>query len=183
MDEKAVVEDIPGVSNTVIGELASRTPTEVGMEGFFSICGHVSDARKLMQDIRLYERLVIGKHRLQRIYLSREKIKSRFMERFKNNSWDEQEERENLEYLEAEKDIWLEEYPIMAARMFQEEEDDNEDSDREEVDGSDLDKNDYDNASESDSDDDSVGSDVSEDPDDVVKRVAGDVYSQAARSS
>ena len=183
MDEEAVVEKVPGVSNTVVGELASRTPTEVGMEGFFSICGHVSDARKLMQEIRLYERLVIGKHRLQRIYLSREKIKNRFMERFKNNSWDEQEERENLEYLEAEKDIWLEEYPILAARMFQEEEDDNEESDRDEVAGSDLDKSDDVSASGSDSDDDSVESDVSEDPDDVVKRVAGDVFSPAAGSS
>ena len=104
-EEPAVVAEIPGVSDTVTGQLASRTPTEVGMEGFFSICGHVSDARRLMQEIRLYERLVIGKHRLQRIYLSREKIKNRFMERFKNNSWDEQEERENFEYLEAEKDI------------------------------------------------------------------------------
>ena len=53
MDEEAVVEKVPGVSNTVVGELASRTPTEVGMEGFFSICGHVSDARKLMQEIPL----------------------------------------------------------------------------------------------------------------------------------
>ena len=78
MDEEAVVEKVPGVSNTVVGELASRTPTEVGMEGFFSICGHVSDARKLMQEIRLYERLVIGKHRLQRIYLSREKNQEPF---------------------------------------------------------------------------------------------------------
>ena len=183
MDETAAVAKIPGVSNIVIGELASRTPTEVGIEGFFSICGHVSDARKLMQEIRLYERLVIGRHRLQRIYLSREKIRNRFMERFKNNSWDEKDERENLEYLEAEKGIWLEESPAMAARMFQEEEDDNEESDRDEVAGSDSDKGDDDSASGSDSDVSSARSAVSEDPGDVVKRVAGDVYSPAARSS
>ena len=73
MGETAVVTEIPGVCNTFVGELASRTPTEVGMEGFFSICGHVSDARRLMQEIRLYERLVIGKHRLLIICLSKEK--------------------------------------------------------------------------------------------------------------
>ena len=183
MDEPDVVTEIPGVSNTVIGELASRTPTEVGMEGFFGICGHVSDARRLMQEIRLYERLVIGKHRLQRIYLSRDKIKSRFMERFKNNSWDEKEERENLEYLETEKDIWLEECPIMAARLFQEEEDDNEESDIEDVAGSDLDESGDDSGSKSDSDDSSVRSAMSEDADDVVRRVAGNVYSPVAQST
>ena len=47
---------------------------------------------------------------------------------------------------------------------------------------SDLDKSDDVSASGSDSDDDS-GSDVSEDPDDVVKRVAGDAFSPAAGSS
>ena len=76
MGETAVVTEIPGVCNTFVGELVSRTPTEVDMEGFFSICGHVSDARRLMQEIRLYERLVIGKHRLLRIYLSKEKKSS-----------------------------------------------------------------------------------------------------------
>ena len=169
MGETAVVTEIPGVCNTFVGELASRTPTEVGMEGFFSICGHVSDARRLMQEIRLYERLVIGKHRLLRIWLLKEKTKCRYMERFKNNSWDETEEREDIEYLETEKEIWMEEYPIMAARMFQEEEDDIEESGLEEVAGSDVSNGGDDDVSERAWDVNLDGSDMSDDRDETVK--------------
>ena len=91
------------------------------------------------------------------------------MERFKNNSWDETEEREDIEYLETEKEIWMEEYPIMAARMFQEEEDGIEESGLEEVEGSGVSNGGDDDVSERAWDVNLDGSDMSDDRDETVK--------------
>ena len=73
-------------------------------------------------DICLYKRLAIGKHRMTRMYISKENVKQRYMERFQNNNWDESEERDNIEYLDQWKEIWKHDYPQIATRLLQEEE-------------------------------------------------------------
>ena len=95
------------------GRLGPWFPTEVGCETLFSNAGHLNDPRRMMMRIRMYERLVIGKHRMERIYLSTEEILRRYMKRFRDNSWDEEEERDARDYLEQEKNIWKEAYPIL----------------------------------------------------------------------
>ena len=119
--------EFPSLSNVVIGQLASRVPTKVGCESLFSVSGHVNDPRRMGMYIRLYERLVIGKHRMQRIYVSAENVKKRYMDRHLSNDWDEDEERDSLEYLELELEIWKQDYPQAAAKGAGDEEEDNGD--------------------------------------------------------
>ena len=112
----------PSLNNVFCGQLAPRVPTEVGCESLFSSSGHANDARRIRMDIRLYERLITGKHRINRIYISSENVKRRYMKKFRGNDWDEDEERDNIEYLEQEQEIWRTEHPLTAAQMFKEEE-------------------------------------------------------------
>ena len=120
------------ISNVFCGQLAPRVPTEVGCEALFSASGHANDARRTRMDIRLYKRLITGKHQMHRIYVSTENVKRRYMEKFKDNSWNEDDECDSNEYLQQEQDIWKIEYPLTAARMFKEEKDDEEYSSKEE---------------------------------------------------
>ena len=94
------------MSNVYCGRLGPWCPTEVGCETLFSNAGHLNDPRRMMMRIRMYERLVIGKHRMERIYFLTEEILRRYMKRFRDNSWDEEEERDDRDYLEQEKEIW-----------------------------------------------------------------------------
>ena len=71
----------------------------------------------------MYEQLVIGKHQMHRIFVSNENVKRRFLERHKNSEWGEDEERDNIDYLEQELQIWKEQFPLTAAKMLKEEED------------------------------------------------------------
>ena len=101
------------MSNVFCDRLGPWCPTEGCCETLFSNAGHLNDPRRMMMRIRMYERLVIGKHRMERIYLSTEEILRRYMKRFRDNSWDEEEERDARDYLEQEKNIWKEAYPIL----------------------------------------------------------------------
>ena len=47
-----------------------------------------------------------------------------FIDTFKNNSWDEGDERDNKEYLEQEIEIWKADYPATAAKMLKDKEED-----------------------------------------------------------
>ena len=116
--------EFPSASNIFCGQLAPRVPTEVGCESLFSSSGYANNPRRVRMDIRMYERLIIGKHRMNRLYISTQNVKQRYMERFKKNSWDEDKEHDSREYLDEEEMIWAAEYPLMAEKMFKEEEDD-----------------------------------------------------------
>ena len=122
-DAKAV---FPARSNVFCGTLTSKTPTECGAETLFSYAGHLNDERRLRMLVRMYERLVIAKHRMLRIYVSNERVKRRYMKRFKDNDWDEDEERDCKKYLQQEREIWEEESPHAAMMMFSEEEEEGE---------------------------------------------------------
>ncbi len=65
----------------------------------------MAEPRRASTNNRLYERLVITKHRLGRIYCHVELVKELYMKRWKNNDWDEDEERDATEFLELEKEI------------------------------------------------------------------------------
>ena len=130
------------LSYVYIGQLAGRVPTEVGCETLFSVSGQLNCSRRMSMFVRLYERLVIGKHRMSRIYVSSGNVKKRYLQRHIANNWDEDEERDSREYLEQEREIWQEGNPRNAAAMAEEDEqvaeenegegEDDEDEDNEE---------------------------------------------------
>ncbi len=70
---------------------------------------------------RNYESLVTGKHRIGRIYYSPDAVHNLFMERFHDNTWDENDDRDDREFLAIEKDICLESCPYMKEEFAEEE--------------------------------------------------------------
>ena len=76
-----------------------------------------NDPRRMNLLMRLCERFVIGKHRMNRICVLTKNIEQIFIDNFKNNSWDKGDERNNTEYLEQEIEIWKADYQATAAKM------------------------------------------------------------------
>jgi len=66
------------------------------------------------------------KHRLQRGHCPKQLVKDLFMKRFRDNDWDEQDDRDATEFLDIEKSIFVEEFP-MYANLFVDNEDEDED--------------------------------------------------------
>ena len=97
----------PSISNVGIGQYAPHITTEVDRESLFSQADFLAEARRSRTDLRMYERLVVGKHRLSRIHCSIARVTELFLKRWKENDWDEQDDRDDTEFLEAEK-IYLE---------------------------------------------------------------------------
>ena len=104
----------PSMSNIGTGQLCPHISTEVDCESLFSQAGFMSHPRRARTSIRMYERLVMGKHRLHRIYCSIPRAKELFLERWKANNWDEKEERDDQEFLEVEKEIHIAMFPDSA---------------------------------------------------------------------
>ena len=65
----------PSISNVGIGQYAPHITTEVDCESLFSQAGFLTEARRSRTDLRMYERLVVGKHRLSRIHCSIARVK------------------------------------------------------------------------------------------------------------
>jgi hypothetical protein len=107
-DHRAI---FPGIYEVGIGQLCPHITTEVDCESLFSEAGFVAEPRRASTNNRLYERLVITKHRLGRIYCDIELVKELYMKRWRNNDWDEKEERDAAEFLEIEKEIHLKLFP------------------------------------------------------------------------
>ena len=96
------------------GKLAYHVTTEVDCESLFSQAGYVAEPRRSQTDVRTYERLVVGKHRMHRMHIRNEDIKKLYLERFNNNDWDEKEERDDQEFLQLEGEIWKKMFPEYA---------------------------------------------------------------------
>ena len=101
----------PGLFSVGVGELCPHLSTEVDCESLFSQAGFKSHPRRTQTDIRNYERLVVTKHRMQNMYIPPKKVQDLFMERWKKNDWTENEERDDKEFLDIEKSIYLEFFP------------------------------------------------------------------------
>ena len=141
----------PALTHVGIGQLAPHITTEVDCESLFSQSGFLSHPRRAQTNTRTYERLVIGKHRLQRIYCHVPDVIRLYMERHSKNDWDEKDNRDDISFLEIEKEIWKEQFPHCVKELEEEEEDvDNneEDDSKEEVD-EDSDDKDNDESSSS----------------------------------
>ena len=54
-----------------------------------------------------FERLVIVKHRLSRIYCCPEKVKFEFLDRWKRKAWSDKEDRDDIAFWEQQKKEYL----------------------------------------------------------------------------
>jgi hypothetical protein len=106
-----------------VGQICPHISTEVDCELLFSEAGFLADPRRSLTNVRLYERLVIVKHRLGRIYCHIPAVKELYLRRWKKKDWDEHEERDTKEFLELAKEIYSEMFPYIE-QFF---EDDDED--------------------------------------------------------
>ena len=131
----------PALNHVAIGQLCPHVTTEVDCESLFSQSGFLSHPRRTKTEIRTYERLVTGKHRLQRIYCHVPDVVRLYMERHSKNEWDEKDNRDDIAFLEIEKEIWKEQFPHRANHLndendseeeLEEEDDEEEEQDEEE---------------------------------------------------
>ena len=59
----------------------------------------------------MYERLILGKHRLARIYCNKEKVQKEFVRRWKENDWRHSDDRDDLDFWKQEKESFLNDLP------------------------------------------------------------------------
>ena len=70
----------------------------------------------------MYERLVVGKYRLKRIYCSMPIVKELFNKIWKGSLWEDDNNRDNRAFLKLEKEIWREIFPHSAEILESEKE-------------------------------------------------------------
>ena len=104
-------DECPGIYEVGRGPIGSHVSSEVDCESLFSQADVVADSRRARLDIRFYERLVMAKHRLSRVYCHIPDVVDLYMKRWSENDWKEDDERDAREFLELEKKIFLEKYP------------------------------------------------------------------------
>eukprot|EP00804_Cyclotella_cryptica_P019955 CCRYP_007840-RA/>CCRYP_007840-RA protein AED:0.04 eAED:0.11 QI:0/0/0/0.66/1/1/3/0/292 len=92
------------LGQAVTGTLAPHITTEVDCESLFSQAGHAAHPNHNRTVAETLEPLVMGKHRLLRIYCSQNKIKKEFLERWKKTAWSKKEDRDNVEFWEQQKE-------------------------------------------------------------------------------
>ena len=114
----------PSLYHVGIDQLCPHISTEVDCDSLFSQAGFMSHPRRAHTNIRTYERLVIGKHRLQRIYCHVPAVFRLYMERHKSDDWEEKDNHEDDRFLEIEKEIWKEMFPHHSKELKRELEED-----------------------------------------------------------
>ena len=70
-----------------VGQIRPHISTEVDCESLFSEAGFLADPRRSHTDVCLYERLVIVKHCLGRIYYHIPAMKELYLRCWKDNDW------------------------------------------------------------------------------------------------
>ena len=104
-------EYFPAMGVTVVGKLGPHLTTEVDCESLFSQAGHQSHPERGRTIAETFERLVIGKHRLSRIFCCQSKVLNEFLERWHKKSWSEEEDRDDVEFWNQQKEEYLEQNP------------------------------------------------------------------------
>ncbi len=104
-----------GTGNVIIGQLAPHIDTEVDCESLFSQAGHLSQPNRSRTTAETFERMVMAKHRLARIYCCPKMVKKEFHERHKRKSWSNEEDRDDLAFWEGLKREYLQDNPTHRA--------------------------------------------------------------------
>ena len=114
-------EKLESLSAKFMSGVGPHVSAEAGTENMFSGSNHFNDPRKTNMSIRMYERMVILRHRIHRTYVSVQNVIRLYMSRERGNDWDEDEDRDMNEYLQEEEKIWRVEHPATTKKMFGEE--------------------------------------------------------------
>ena len=69
--------------------------------------------RSQTEDVHTHERLVVGKHCMHRMHIRPEDTNKLYLERFRNNNWDEKEKCDE-EFHELEGELWKKMFPKYA---------------------------------------------------------------------
>ena len=101
----------PALFKVGVGQLGPHITTEVDCESLFSQAGHLSDPLRNRTKTENFERLVMAKHRMTRMYCCPIKVRNEFMDRFKAKRWLDGEDRDDIEFWEQEKQRYLNEFP------------------------------------------------------------------------
>ena len=59
----------------------------------------------------MVKRLILGKHRLARVYYDKEKVKKEFLRCWKEKYWRGNNDRDDLDFWKQEKELFLKELP------------------------------------------------------------------------
>ena len=65
--------------------------------------------------IRTYERLVMASHRMHRFHVRDKVIMDEYLKRNRNDDWDDEEGRDDEEFLRVEEELWSKMYPGQAS--------------------------------------------------------------------
>ena len=114
----------PTLNKVIVGQVAPHISTEVDVESLFSQSGFLANPRRSKLGNKYYERLVFTKHRLGRIYCHEPEVMRVFMKRWKNNDWEEKEEKEASDFLASEKEIYLQYFPHNKEMFYDDDNDD-----------------------------------------------------------
>ena len=95
-----------------ICQLSSHLTSEVDCEALFSHTGHISDSLRSSTKVRTFKWLVIAKHRMNRIYCCPKKVQKLYLKRKKEGNWNEDEERDDQTFLDMEKKMYKDLFPL-----------------------------------------------------------------------
>ena len=70
--------------------------------------------------IRTYECLVIASHRMHRFHVRDKVIIDKYLKRYRNKDWDEEECRDDEKFLKIEEEMWAKMYPGQASASAEE---------------------------------------------------------------
>ena len=96
-----------GLANVFVGKLAPHITTEVDCESLFSQAGHAAQPNRNRTVAETFERLVMAKHRMARIYCCPEKVKRWFMRRKKDKDWNKKEDWDDIMFWDQHKKVYL----------------------------------------------------------------------------
>ena len=91
-------------------------------ESLLNKSSYTSQPNQDNKKIRTFEQLVISKHHLHRIFFDPKKVEKFYLKRHTNNKWDHNGERDDKDFIQVEKDIYLEIFPHNKAVFWVEEE-------------------------------------------------------------
>ena len=90
-------KQLPGLNNAM-GKLAPHYTSEANCESLFSESGHLAKPHMNRVSNETFERLVIAKHRMSRIYCSPAKVKEEFLWCWKGKLFGKDEDRDDLQF-------------------------------------------------------------------------------------
>ena len=109
IDHKRQLESL---SKVVIGQLAPHSTAENDCESVFSEAGALALLpSRSRTKVEMFGRLIMGKHRLARVYCDKEKVKTEFLRRWKEKDWRNDDDRDDLDFWKQEKELFLKDLP------------------------------------------------------------------------